>query len=157
MPKYDVGYMQRTREYYRAQGYTVDYQWAHFDEVPFTRPGKPLAESRVAVVTTAMPNDARSRAQRQLRTSPSEPVPASMYTDNLFWDSQATHTRDVGSFLPLAQLRQLRNAGVIGDSARRFHCVPTEYSQRNTMEKHAPEVLRHCREDGVDLALLVPL
>jgi len=26
--KYDVGYMQRTREFYSAQGYTNHYQWA---------------------------------------------------------------------------------------------------------------------------------
>jgi hypothetical protein len=35
--------------------------------------------------------------------------------------------------------------------------VPTEYSQRATSERDAPEILRRCREDGADAALLVPL
>jgi len=35
--------------------------------------------------------------------------------------------------------------------------VPTDYSQRRTLEQDAPEILRRCREDEVDVALLVPL
>jgi hypothetical protein len=35
--------------------------------------------------------------------------------------------------------------------------VPTEYSQRRTIEQDAPEILRRCREDEADAALLVPL
>ena len=47
--------------------------------------------------------------------------------------------------------------GRIGSLAPRCHGVPTEYSQRRTTEEDAPEVLRLCREDGVDAAILVPL
>ncbi|HTP73960.1 MAG TPA: hypothetical protein VML58_17245, partial [Burkholderiaceae bacterium] len=50
-----VGYMQRTREYYQALGYGEPYRWAHFVDVPFHRLAKPLAECRVAIVTTAAP------------------------------------------------------------------------------------------------------
>jgi len=35
--------------------------------------------------------------------------------------------------------------------------VPTDYSQRRTIEQDAPQILARCREDGVDVALLVPL
>jgi len=31
-----VRYIDKTREYYLAQGYETPYRWAHFDEVPFT-------------------------------------------------------------------------------------------------------------------------
>ena len=48
-------------------------------------------------------------------------------------------------------------AGRIGSLAARFHGVPTEYSQRRTIEQDGPEILRRCREDEVDAALLVPL
>ena len=44
-----------------------------------------------------------------------------------------------------------------GALAERFHGVPTDYSQRRTCEEDAPEILRRCREDGVDVVLLVPL
>ncbi len=45
----------------------------------------------------------------------------------------------------------------MGSLAARFHGVPTDYSQRRTLENDAPEILERCREDGVDVALLVPL
>jgi hypothetical protein len=61
----------------------------------------------------------------------------------------------VGSFLPIAALQGA--SGRIGALAERFHGVPTDYSQRRTQERDAPEILGRCREDGADAALLVPL
>src|SRR5438034_4039282 len=56
-PDYDapIPYMQRTRDYYAAIGYTTPYRWAHYIEAPFTPLRKPLAQSRVTIVTTAAP------------------------------------------------------------------------------------------------------
>ena len=31
-----IPYMQRTRDYYPALGYTTPYRWAHYVEAPFT-------------------------------------------------------------------------------------------------------------------------
>lgn len=154
---YDVDYMRRTRDFYRAQGYSNDYQWAHNESAPFTALAKPLAQSKIAVITTSMPDTAAGRQARGVYALPSSPPPASMYTAELSWDKEATHTDDVGSFLPLASLHAKRAAGRIGSVADRFYTVPTDYSQRNTLEKDAPEILRLCREDAVDIALLVPL
>lgn len=153
----DISYMERTRQYYRAQGYTDDYRWAHFESVPFTRPVKALDQSRVTVVTTAMPGDAASRSDREVTAVPVAPPPRRLYTDHLSWDKDNTHTRDIPSFLPLWQLAQLRDAGIIGSLAPRFYCVPTEYSQRTTIDTDAPEILALCRQDQADIALLVPL
>jgi hypothetical protein len=61
------------------------------------------------------------------------------------------------SFFPIHHLQELVEAGRIGGLAARFHGVPTEYSQRRTIERDGPEILRRCREDEVDAALLVPL
>src|SRR5678815_3740474 len=54
-PDYDapIPYMQRTREYYTAIGYTTPYRWAHHIAAPFTPLRKPLAQSQVTIVTTA--------------------------------------------------------------------------------------------------------
>jgi D-proline reductase (dithiol) PrdB len=35
--------------------------------------------------------------------------------------------------------------------------VPTDYSQRKTVEQDAPQVLARLREDGADAAILCPL
>ena len=50
-----IPYLQRTREYYAALGYAEPYRWAHYAEVPFQPLQRPLAQSRVALVTTAAP------------------------------------------------------------------------------------------------------
>src|SRR4051794_23765249 len=53
-----LGYMARTRDYYAAIGYETPYRWAHYVTAPFQPLKKPLAKSRVAIVTTAAPFDA---------------------------------------------------------------------------------------------------
>jgi D-proline reductase (dithiol) PrdB len=56
-PEHDVPipYMQRIRNYYQGLGYGAPYRWAHYAEVPFQPLQKPLAECRVALITTAAP------------------------------------------------------------------------------------------------------
>ena len=97
------------------------------------------------------------RGSKQVWSGATAEPPERLYTDDLAWDKQATHTDDVESFLPIERLRAHAAAGRIGSLTARFHGVPTDYSQRRTIEVDAPEVLRRCREDEADVALLVPL
>lgn len=150
-----VRYMERTRQYYRALGYAKDYVWAHHDEVPFTTLRKPLSECRLALITTAMPAD--FDGNRRAWSSPIEPAPARLHTADLAWDKDSTHTDDRASFLPLEAAAKLAGEGLFAGLAPRFHGVPTDYSQRNTNEIVAPQVLRHLRDDGADGAILCPL
>ena len=83
--------------------------------------------------------------------------PERLFTADLAWDKQNTHTDDLDSFFPIHRLQEYAEAGRIGGLAARYHGAPTEYSQRRTLEQDAPEILRRCREDGVEAALLVPL
>ena len=48
-------------------------------------------------------------------------------------------------------------AGRLGSLSPRYYGVPTEYSQRRTIEQDAPAILELLRKDQVDVALLVPL
>ena len=50
-----VSYIDRTREFYAAQGYEKPYQWARNSDVPFANLTKPLSDCRVTLVTTASP------------------------------------------------------------------------------------------------------
>ena len=52
-------------------------------------------------------------------------------------------------------MKEAAAAGRIGALAPRFHGVPTNRSHRET-EADVVELLRRCREDGVDAAVLVP-
>ncbi len=154
-----IDYMERTRRYYEAQGFERPYQWSHYEDVPFFRPEKPLTESRVAIVTTAIhPDDAKQvMVSRAARSIAIEDVPANFFTDDLSWDKVTTTTDDRASYFPLEPLQQMAASGDIGSIAPRFHFVPTEYSQRHTIDSDAPAILKACIKDEVDIAILVPL
>jgi hypothetical protein len=158
-----ISYIDRTREFYAAAGYERPYRWAHFRDVPFAPLAKPLSECTVGLVTTTSPSEGFEpgpgalRGDKPVWSGSTEDPPERLYTDHLSWDKETTHTDDVESFLPIRALKRLAEKGRIGRLARRFYGVPTDYSQRRNREEDAPEVLRLCREDGVDVALLVPL
>ena len=152
-----VPYMERTRAYYAAQGFASPYVWAHFDDVPFAPLPKPLAQTKLALITTASLYDRTFADVREVASASTEDPPDRLYGNDLEWDRKATHLDDLGSFFPLGCLEAMVESGRIGGITARFHCAPTEYSQRRTRTVDAPEILRRCREDGADAAVLVPL
>ena len=150
-----IKYMDRTRHYYRALGYTQDYIWATFDDVPFSQPAKPLSEMRIVLITTASPPD--FDGVKRVWSGRVSPSPPKLFTDNVAWDKESTHTNDRASFLPIEAASELASEGLFGGLAARFHGVPTEYSQRKTLMEDAPEILSRVREDKADAAVLCPL
>ena len=128
--------------------------------MPFARLAKPLREARIGLVTTAHPHDRSNTDAKGVRHAWSgrvDPANLRLNTDNLAWDRESTHTGDRESFMPVATATALAADGIIGSLAARFHGVPTEYSQRKTLEEDAPVVLARLREDGADAALLSAL
>ena len=158
-----ISYIDRTREYYHALGYAKPYVWARHTDAAFAALAKPLTQSRLALVTTASPwredqaADGALPSRKEVWSGSTEVPPARLHTDDLAWDKVSTHTHDVESFLPIRRLQAAVAEGRIARLAARFHGVPTTYSQRRTIELDAPEILARCREDEVDIALLVPL
>ena len=161
-----IPYMQRTREYYQALGFPA-YRWAHFADVPFTPPARPLASSRVALITTAAPfrpefgdqgPGAKYNAAAkfyQVYSDSTETVP-DLRISHVGYDRKHTSAEDPRTWCPLAALQACVKAGRIGALTPRFHGSPTNRSQRVTLESDAPELLRRCREDGADVVVLVP-
>ena len=152
-----VDYMPRTRDYYAAQGYEKPYRWAHFDDIPFAPLAKPLAQCTATIVTTAMHARSYAKPYRRLYIGDLSSPPTSFYTDDLAWDKDATHTNDVDTFFPAKQLTKRVADGELGALAAHYYCVPTTYSQRQATARDAPRILESCQQDGVDVALLVPL
>lgn len=161
-----VRYIDKTREYYSSKGYDKAYKWAHFEDVPFTPLSKPLAESRVVLITTSdigVHDVALDRDETMAHTMgghfsmPSD-LPIDRYYSNARgFDRHATTLDDLGAYFPVAGLREAVANGRIGGVTKRFHDVCTAYSQRRTREEDAPEVLKRCREDGADVAVLTPV
>jgi len=168
-PDFDapIPYMQRTRDYYAAIGYTTPYRWAHHADAPFTPLGTPLARARVAIITTAAPYQPGKGDQ-----GPGAPYNggAKFYQvysgdtardhdlriSHIGYDRAHTSAEDSGTWFPLPALRRAAASGRIGAVAPRFHGAPTNRSHRVTIETDAPEILRRVREDAVDAVILVP-
>ena len=162
MPEFDqahrifVSYIDKSREYYLARGYANPYRWAHHEDAPFANLSKPLSESRIGLVTTAALNKAGAELNGVYAAS-TDPPPVAMYTDHRSWDKKETHTRDVDSFLPIRRVSEFAARGRVRSLSTRFYGAPTQFSQRLTIEEHAPAILELCRADLVDIVLLVPL
>ena len=158
-----LSYIDLSREYYAAHGYTKPYKWLSHQEVPFARLEKPLSECRVGLLTTADlekpsgDNKMERQCNRNVYAHPVAEVPGQFYTLDLQWDQDTTHTDDVDSFMPLNRLAECAAAGIIASASPRFYGVPTAYSSRRTITRDAPKVLGWMQEDDVDLALLIPL
>jgi hypothetical protein len=161
-----VRYIDRTRDYYLGQGYEKPYQWAHHTDAPFTPLTRPLAECRVAIVSTsdiaiAGPDGTRDRSNEfavgNVYSLPADTPLEKLYSRQEHYDQHATTLDDVNVYYPVTRLQELVERGRIGSLAPRFHGVYTGYSSRKTAEVDAPEVLDRCREDGVDVVLLTPV
>ena len=161
-----IPYMHRIREYYLALGYRSPYRWAHYTEVPFQPMDKPLAESRVALITTAAlyqpgkgdqgPGAPYNAAAKFYTVySGDAAVDHDVRISHLGIDRVHTTAEDSNTWFPLPQLRRCGAAGLIGEMAPRFHGLPTNRSHRTTIEIDCPELLARCQADRVDAAILV--
>ena len=118
------------------------------------------AESKIALLTTASPPDRGNvdgSGVRHVWSGLVADPPERPFTDNVAWDKESTHTRDRGSYLPIEVATELAGEGVFAGLAAHFHGIPTEYSQRKTLDVDAPQVLSRLRDDGADAAILCPL
>lgn len=161
-----VRYMDRTRDYYVSQGYEKPYQWAHHTDVPFSPLTKPLSECRVAIVSTSDiaimgPDGQRDRSNEfsvgNVYSLPSDTPVDQLYSRQEHYDQHATNLDDVNAYYPVDRLRELVEQGRIGSLAPSFHGVYTGYSQRKTAEVDAPEAVRRCIEEEVDVAVMTPV
>ncbi|HUG37016.1 MAG TPA: glycine/sarcosine/betaine reductase selenoprotein B family protein [Candidatus Limnocylindrales bacterium] len=161
-----IPYMERTRDYYHALGFSP-YRWAHHVDVPFTPLRTPLSRARVTLITTAAPFQPEAGNQGpgapynaaakfyQVYSVPSASAP-DLRISHIGYDRLHTSAEDINTYFPLARLKDAMAAGHIGELGPRAHGSPTNRSQRVTSETDAPELLRRCQEDGADAVVLVP-
>lgn len=168
-PEYDqpVRYMLRTRSYYLGLGYDNPYVWAHYIDVPFTPLKKPLSASRLALITTAVPYEADKGPQ-----GPGAPYNAGAkfyepYADSMNGspdlriahvgiDRKHANMSDSQCWFPLEAASAAQQSGRIGSLSPRFYGLPTNRSQRHTLEVDAPAIIAMCQADAVDVAVLIP-
>ena len=117
-----IPYMQRIRDYYVALGYGAPYEWAHYASVPFQPLKKPLAESRVTIITTASPYQPdkgdqgpgapyNSAAKFYKVYSGDTAKDHDLRISHVGIDRKHTTAEDSGTWFPLPELRRVAGAG----------------------------------------------
>jgi hypothetical protein len=170
-----IPYMARTREYYAAIGYTTPYRWAHYVETPFQPLGKPLAQSRLALITTAAPFDPakgdqgpgakyNGGAKFYSVYDGDTSKPHDVRISHIAYDRVHTSAEDSGTWFPLPQLHRLAAEKRIGEVALRFFGAPTNRSHRVDAAVLVPNcpvchqtvslVARHLEANGIPTVVM---
>jgi D-proline reductase (dithiol) PrdB len=143
------------------------YPWRRIDPVPWTALARPLAESRVALVTSAGlyrpsvdPPFVRSlggdTSHRVVPDSVDVRSLAIGQTSDAFDRAPLEADRNMG--LPLDPLHELVRAGVVGSSAPRHISINGSITAPGRLvRKTGPRVADILRADQVDVALFVPV
>lgn len=164
-----IRYIEKTHEYYRRQGYEKTYNYAYNEDFPFTPLKKPLSESRVSLVTTAsfvLLDEAGNPMEKpgmigtnqlEVFTAPSDWPTNRIRSTSTDHDRYQTDMEDVNAFFPITRMQEFLKEGTFGSLSKNYYRTLPNYSQRKTMEVDGPEILRQCREDNVDVALLTPV
>ena len=153
-----LSYIDKSREFYAAQGFDRPYQWPRPPEPPaLQRLAGPLSEARLGLITSAFPLvESGPQPVEVPYAHPVDPLPTGRFSAHENRDTVAAPDNERESFLPLQRMQELVAAGRIGSLSPRFYGVPFDYSQRRTTEQDAPAALEMLRADAVDVALLVP-
>lgn len=162
-----VRYIDKTRDYYLAQGYDKPYAWARFDAVPFAPLGKPLADCRIGLLGTsevAVRYDPAAEANpideahfRGVYAIAADTPTARLYSRTLDFDRYETTLDDVNAFFPIDRLREAAAEGRIGALPDRVYGAYNNYSRRKVLAEEAPTALELCRQDKLDAVVIVPI
>jgi hypothetical protein len=162
-----IRYMERTRSYYLGLGYDNPYIWAHYIDVPFTPLQKPLNQSVLGLITTAVPYDpdkglqgsgAPYNATAKFYRPYQSPVDGDidLRIAHVGIDRKNANMEESDCWFPLATAKQAVRSGRVRALSPNFYGLPTNRSQRHTLEIDAPLILEMLRADKVDVVVLIP-
>jgi D-proline reductase (dithiol) PrdB len=147
--------------------FMATYRYRTVDPIPFARPRKRLREARVALVSTGAvyapgqePFDEEKKGGdssfRVIRKDTDVATLGIAHKSDAFDQTGFDADRNLG--FPLERLREMEAEGAIGSLAPRALSFMGSISAPGRLVKEtAPEAASLLVEDGVDVALLVPL
>lgn len=151
----------------RNRIYMTAYRYRTLDPVPFSAPRRPLREARVALVTTGAvyapgqpPFDETVKGGdvsfREIAAGVDVATLAIAHKSDAFDPAGFAADRNLG--FPLDRLREMAARGEIGSLNRRhLSFMGSITAPGRLMAGSAPRAAELLAEDGVDVALLVPL
>ncbi len=151
----------KTRLFLRA------YPWRRIDPVPWVPLAKPLSECKLALLSSAgfvMPGQAPFDESIRGGDPSFREIPSDADVSTLI-DTHRSETfdhtglaRDPNLALPIDRVRELAEKGRIGSVNRRHLSFMGSITAPGRLTKRtAPAAVRDLVEDGVDVALLIPV
>ena len=140
-------------------------------EIPWAEVRKPLAESKLALLSTAglsmrgdAPFDMEMERQKPTQGDPSwrklraDATSATVEANHLHIDTGYIE-RDLNVALPLDRIREMAAEGVVGAVADSHYSIMGYQGNDSSTLEHqsAPEIAAAMRSEEVDLALLAPV
>jgi hypothetical protein len=177
----DDGNLQRlyalTREW-QARAYAGASRW-EYAEGPFTRPARPPASARVALLTSSghfvagddpAPLGVAQMTQAEavariddflkeepvLSVIPAATPPAQLRVRHGGYDIRSA-LADPNVVFPLAHMRELAQEGRIGELAPQAYSFVGACAQLPLLKRTGPQWVERLRADGVEAAVLVPV
>ncbi len=152
-----VDYIPRTRDLYSD---FTPYRWVVNETVPFTPLKKPIAECKVAMISSGglMYRD-QPRFHREDSSYRRIPKNARRDELNVWHFGYPTHDaeQDPNCVFPLERLRELEAAGVIGELIDPvFSFMGGIYSTRKVRDELAPQIVGELQRAHADAFYLVP-
>ncbi len=152
-----IAYIPRTRELYSSY---EPYRWVINQSVPWTPLTKPIAQSKLALMSSGgMLYRDQPRFHRE--DASYRRIPKLARRDELsvwhFGYPTADAARDPNCVFPLERLRDFEREGIIGElSDPAFSFMGGIYSARKVREELAPRIAGELKAAHVDAFLLVP-
>jgi D-proline reductase (dithiol) PrdB len=136
------------------------------ETAPWTPPGKPLSECKVALVTTAGVHH-RDQTPFNMRDREGDPSFRVIDLSRRVSDLTITHDyydhsdadQDINIVFPTERLQELEREGIIGHVARFHYGFMGHILGRHIetlVNESAPEVARKLNADAIDVVLLTP-
>ncbi len=140
---------------------------AHYIDVSFNLPKKPLNQSVLGLITTVVPYDPDKGPQ-----GPGAPYNAAakfyqpyqqsikgnidLRIAHVGIDRKNANMEDINCWFPLEAAKRAATLNLIQEISPHFYGLPTNRSQRHTLEVDAPQILEMLRAYSVDVAILIP-
>ena len=120
-----IDYIERTCDYYMRKGFGDAYRYAHHDDGPFTRLHKPLAESRLVLVSSA-----------GIEIVPDDGPPPEAFKGPNTSSAKVAEVFQVPSDIPAAKLKYITGAHNRADVGYEFddfpNRLPDEHAQTDS-------------------------
>ena len=145
---------------YIRQEWALDFEYAHYEHIPWTAFEKPLNKACIGLVTTGGVHLRQDRPFFGIDDASCREIPDTVQATELtashpFFEASDLE-QDIDAVFPVTRLRELRDLGTIGRVAPKHFSFMGVVPHWERLEVPAAEVAKALGHSGVDAVILTP-